>query len=215
MSAAEDEPQVWDRQPGETGLSYAAFCRYRDMGPFERSLSKLAKELAPAKTKPKLNQLKEWSRQHNWVARAEAWDAEQERLSRKLHEKKLKEMVEKHLNIALTIQGKAASKLKQLNPDIDPDALSPMDALRYMESAIKLERMTLGEPDQIIKHEGEIKTEVSHELSNRILDDPEAARLACELFERLAMGESNASRVSDKSKPGSLEAGAASGAAES
>jgi hypothetical protein len=193
--------ELWDKQPKESSLRYFAFCRYRDMGPLDRSLAKVAKELEPIKTKSKLGQLQEWSAKDNWVARVTAWDVEQDKLQRIEHQKALKAMAKKHVDIALTIQGKAAKRLKQLNPDILPDDLSPMDALRFMEMAIKLERQTLGEPDQIIQHTGEIKTEVTSGLSEQILSDPEAADLACKLYERLRMGKSNTSGAGVAGKP--------------
>lgn len=217
------ELKPWDRQPGiDTPKRYRAFCIFRDMG-VDRTLPKVAEILKniapptrPAKGKagkknkgkvaratnlrhtgniPRYSTLKEWSMKYNWVARCEAWDAEQERLTRIEQDKARREMVARHVNIALTLQKKAAERLKQINPELNPDDLTAEQTLKYMEAGVKLERLTRGEPDQVIKHEGELKTEVTHGISEQILNDPEAADLACKLFERLAVGKSDARRT--------------------
>jgi hypothetical protein len=66
----------WERQPGDTDRSYAAFCAYRDMGP-ARSLDKLGDRWR-SRTKGgntgATTHLEVWSRDGRWVARARAWD---------------------------------------------------------------------------------------------------------------------------------------------
>lgn len=195
MSASAD-PKIkpWDKQPDESSKRYYAFCLYRDMGANERSLSKVAKELAGANTgriKGRLKRVKEWSAQDKWVSRAEAWDVEQDRLTRQAHDKAIKAMAKRHVDISLLLQQKAVERLKELHPALDTKDLKPADALKAIEIATKLERQTLGEPDAIIKHEGEIKSG-DNELTEQILNDPEATELACKLFERIAVGKSDA-----------------------
>lgn len=63
----------WERQPGEGARAFQAFAVYRDMGA-ERSTAKVARELG--KTKAIVDR---WSGDHEWVARAAAWDLELDR----------------------------------------------------------------------------------------------------------------------------------------
>lgn len=63
---------AWDRRDGESVKAYRAFIAYRDLGA-ERSLSKVAQQLSKSETI-----IKRWSSQFDWVARAQAWDDEQQ-----------------------------------------------------------------------------------------------------------------------------------------
>ena len=155
----DEELKSWDKQLGESSKRYNAFCLYRDMGAQERSLSKVAKELAGANKIPKrsrITHLKEWSAEDKWVARCEAWDKEQDRIKRAYMEKALKSMARKHLDIAITLQGKALKRLQSINLDLDPDALTPMEAQRILNDALKLECLVLGRPTEILQHTGEL-----------------------------------------------------------
>lgn len=62
----------WDQVKGETAKSYSAFLLYLDLGPHERSQSKLAEVIYgnPSSTAT----IAEWSVKHNWLVRAQAWD---------------------------------------------------------------------------------------------------------------------------------------------
>jgi hypothetical protein len=66
----------WLRQPYENGPAWYAFQTYRDLGP-ERSFRKLRERLNKSE-----GLFKRWSIRWQWVARVEAWDAEQERVVR-------------------------------------------------------------------------------------------------------------------------------------
>lgn len=148
--------ELWDRQPGESSKRYFAFCKYRDMGPQERSLAKVAKEIAPVKTSSKLRVLQDWSSKDNWVERVTAWDEEQDRIKREYMEKALKAQSRKYLDMALTVQGKAVKSFQHHNPDLEP--LKPLEAMRLLSEAVKLECLALGVPsDNIhIDHTGKV-----------------------------------------------------------
>lgn len=182
-----DQPRLFDKYPGESAKRYAAFCKYRNMPPEERTLIKVAQELAttktPANIRSKLTQLKHWSSQDKWVSRCEAWDAEQERIYRKGLEEKQKEMQKRQANIALVVVGKAVERLKQVNPSVSPDDMTVAEAIRLLEIGTRMERHALGEPDQIVKH-----TEVVHGLSEELLKDPAAVELLSKLSARVKSG---------------------------
>jgi hypothetical protein len=152
-----DEIPLWERQDGETSLRYAAFCRYRDMGPEERSLAKVAKEMAPAKTRLKLGQLKDWSAWDKWQIRVRAWDDEQDRIKRAYMNKALKGQARKYLDIAITAQSKGVKSLQAYNPDLEP--MKPLESMRFINEAVKLECLALGVPSEIVnvQHSGEVK----------------------------------------------------------
>ena len=71
MAVAEvDGRQSWDRRPGETSPAWAAFVVYRDMGG-QRSTAKVQQERGYRVRR----HVDKWSGEHDWVARAAAWDA--------------------------------------------------------------------------------------------------------------------------------------------
>lgn len=63
------------------------------------------------------------------------------------------------MDLGKILQAKGAIRLKQLNPEINPEDLSPMSALKYIETGVKIERQILGEPDQVIKHTGSLQVQ--------------------------------------------------------
>ena len=73
---SEIEPELWDRQPDETARAFEAFVVYRDLGA-NRSIRKTGEKLSKNCTT-----LAEWSSKYDWVKRAAAWDAEQDRIAR-------------------------------------------------------------------------------------------------------------------------------------
>lgn len=71
-------PFRWDRQWGESLEAYSAFLVYRDLEG-RRSLARVAGYLrGHARARP-WGRLTLWSRRHDWVARARAWDDRQAR----------------------------------------------------------------------------------------------------------------------------------------
>jgi hypothetical protein len=71
--------QPWDRQEGEGARAFRAFTLYRDAPPELRSLTRVAQEWSASGPESSLSRIKEWSRQHQWRARATAWDDELDR----------------------------------------------------------------------------------------------------------------------------------------
>ena len=133
--------EIFERLPDESSKAYQAFCEYRDMGA-DRSIRKLAQ----ARGKPTSTKwLCHWSAKHNWVERARAYDDYLEQEKRKEQEKAILEMVERHAKEAMALQQKALERLKSL----DPNELSTRDVLNYLMEAMKLERLSRGEPTEV------------------------------------------------------------------
>lgn len=67
----------WEKSRDETAKAFRAFCLFRDLLA-KRSLSQVAEILVEESPERKpatvLTQMKKWSVQHGWVARAEAYD---------------------------------------------------------------------------------------------------------------------------------------------
>jgi hypothetical protein len=138
----------WEQQPGESARAFGAFCAYRDLGP-RRSLRAAATAFYGRASAALERQLDKWSRDFGWVERANAWDRHLDAEARQAQEEARREMVERHLREARSLQGKALQRLQALTPE----ELGPAELLRYIVEAVKLERLTLGEPDTVQRHE--------------------------------------------------------------
>lgn len=81
----------WDRRDNETAKAYAAFLEYRNLG-VQRSLSAVSQKLNKS-----IMVLARWSSPNDWVARAEAWDAEQNRRDEETRAEARKRLIEREL----------------------------------------------------------------------------------------------------------------------
>ena len=134
-------PEPWERQPEETAKPFEAFCIYRDLGP-ERSLSKVAEKLQKSDTL-----MGRWSRTYDWVNRATAWDAEQDRIARQEQIKAIKAMRNRHAGMAKAMIVKAGRALQRI-PD---EEIKASDISRMIEVASKLERISRGDVGEVIE----------------------------------------------------------------
>src|SRR4051794_11269416 len=77
---SESAPRPWDRRPDETPAAFRAFTAYVEMGP-SRSLDAVGRQLyGSGRKRDATGRLQEWSMKNDWVARAAAYDAHQDRL---------------------------------------------------------------------------------------------------------------------------------------
>jgi hypothetical protein len=145
---SETAPAPWEQQPRETARAFAVFCVYRDLGP-SRTLRAAAAAFYQRSTASTERQVDKWSSAFRWVERASAWDRHLDAAARRAHEEAQREMVERHVKEARAVQAKALERLRALRPE----ELGPADLLRYLVEAAKLERLSLGEPDAVQRHE--------------------------------------------------------------
>lgn len=141
MSRANIPPEPWERQKGETSRAYEAFTVYRDMGP-DRSINKTAQKLSKNRTT-----IAEWSARNDWVKRAAAWDAEQDRIARQAQTDEIKKMRKRHADLANAMLVKAAKALQR----IPEDEIKAGDVSRMVETAAKLERISRGDSETIVE----------------------------------------------------------------
>lgn len=131
----------WERQTNETSRAYEAFAIYRDMGA-DRSLAKVGRELGKSKA-----QMEKWSKKYSWVARAEAWDLEEDRLIRVALTKDIGAMRKRHADVARAMLMKAARALSKI-PD---DEIKASDISRMVDVATKLERISKGDVGEVVE----------------------------------------------------------------
>ena len=125
-----NDTKPWERQEGESVKAFEAFTVYLEMGD-ERSIREVAQRLAKSRTL-----IGRWSVTYQWVGRVAAFDADVQRKAHAKAVKKRRNMVDRHISIALKMQEKALMALEQMDPaDIDPKNLIAM-----LREATKLEQ---------------------------------------------------------------------------
>jgi hypothetical protein len=137
--------ELWERLPGESAKAYEHFVLYRDTGS-GRSLRKVAE---CGESAAKIRQLEKWSVRWRWVERAQSYDDEMDRQLRAKKEKARAEMAERHAKMALIGQGTVLERFRQ----IKPEDLTPSQAVQWLDTLTKIERLSLGEPTEIQKSE--------------------------------------------------------------
>jgi len=123
--------KLWERQKGESAQAYEAFSIYLGMGA-ERSLSAVAKQLSKS-----LPLIKRWSREKEWQERIRAYDNDVEKQARRKAVASRKDMVDRHIGIAMQLQKKALQALK----DLSVEDMTPKDIKEYIKMATDLERL--------------------------------------------------------------------------
>lgn len=127
-------PLIFEQQEEEGARAFEAFCIYRDAGA-SRSLEMVSRSL---EKNPSL--ISRWASDYQWSVRARAYDMEQDRLRRQAFADAIKEMAERHAKIAVRFQAKLLKRLENL----DPEEIQAKDMARWLETAVKIERLSRG-----------------------------------------------------------------------
>ena len=98
--------ELWDKRLDESQKAFAAFVRYRDAE--KRSFKAIADELNCSP-----QNIFQWSSRHNWRRRCDAFDVEQYRLQREDLARGRVRMRERHLKLAIAMQGIAAHAIRE------------------------------------------------------------------------------------------------------
>lgn len=135
----------WERLESEGTKPYEAFAIYRDMGR-ERSLSKVAEQLQKSDTL-----IGRWSRTHDWVKRAAAWDDEQDRIAREIAQKEQAEEIKKMRKRHSALAKKMLDTAEEVLAAIPRNEIKASDISRMVDVASKLERISRGDAGEIVE----------------------------------------------------------------
>lgn len=125
----------WQRRDTETHRAFAAFVAYRDLGD-ARTLN--ATLTALGKVAGNRRYLETWSSQHDWPARAAAFDAHLDAIKIKTIEKEVAQDAKDCAFLSRLLLRKSIDGLLHGN-------LSGKDAIRAADTAVKLLRLLNGE----------------------------------------------------------------------
>jgi hypothetical protein len=139
------QPELWERQPGESAPAFAAFACYRDMEPGERAYRKVSEQLGKNKAL-----LAKWMKMHHWVERVAAFDADNDRrLLERTHNMR-GNAITRHARVASALMGqivKRISEAQQANKTMPANELRTLSAA--LESAARTEARALGIGDRV------------------------------------------------------------------
>jgi len=185
----------------ESKKSRAAFGDYAAMGA-GRSLDALHKHYVRAASEGrqtptlKLYTLGEWSRHHNWVARAAAYDADIQQQARQAQVAAIQEMAQRQAALGQELQDKARQGLVLLRLStvevIDEQGqkvrvvkvnLTPRDIAALVKTGADLERLARGEATERIDVVTRVR-ELARELGYSKAEEDEAVAAA----ERIVSG---------------------------
>jgi hypothetical protein len=111
---------AWDRMEIENAAQFAAFVRYRDLPPSERSVRRAYQEELAARGESERDaqagylcqSWRLWARKYRWEARAAEWDTYQDKLNQEKWMRRRREQREMEWNIAQDLIEKARLMLK-------------------------------------------------------------------------------------------------------
>lgn len=169
LPLAEDGRNLWDQQPGETGIAFRSFMAYRDMGP-ARTIAETARRLGKhSKT------LEDHGIRHRWKERVFAYDQHINEIAVRAAEEERREAQKRHIQLARLMQGVGGKALEAMFAKVrlDPAAaeqVPPQEMRLLSETGLKLERLLIGEPGE--------RTEVKVEAVDPSTDKAYHAALA-------------------------------------
>lgn len=156
MNPAEAYLYVWDKLPGESSEMFESFVKYRDTGG-SRSIQavhrallekyKQAKErqaqgedvVVPSKP-PTPATLAKWAKLFAWAKRAQAWDAESDRLTQIWHLEKRRNAIKRQAGAASLLIDKAIKAAYKLNHE----ELKPQQIPTFLKVAADIEQAIYG-----------------------------------------------------------------------
>jgi hypothetical protein len=172
----------WEQLQDEPARWYARFERFRLAGPARSVLATFNLEQSEKGRRKRRCVPGAWAeaaKRWRWRERADAWDDDERRKARELHAAKIKEMNERHAQMALGLQTKGVERLRALRPD----ELGPEHVVRFLAEATKLERQALVPPETAKPSESTDRGE-SNQTPRFSVEDAVAAARELEEAER-------------------------------
>ncbi len=178
-----DGGEPWDRQPSETSRAYTLFAHYRDVGPLERSLRRVARD-----TERSLGSLEQLSRRNSWLARAEAWDADNDRHRRALQARERDQMARRQVLTGQLLASKALRRAQAMSDD-EVAHLSVGEMMRMVEGGFRLERLGRGAPGDLdtpcVLHEDAALSTADTPIIEIVRHDPNRVGPVMEILAKL------------------------------
>jgi hypothetical protein len=140
----------WARRTTETSKAYEAFEAYRDMG-HKRTLRAVGEVLGKSETV-----LSRWSSQHDWVARAAAWDSVPSEAIAEAYAERARKIAAQHDRLATKLMAKM-----ERNLDLLPDGADP--SMRW-STAVSTARQSHQFSAELAKPESTVKEEISKQI---------------------------------------------------
>jgi hypothetical protein len=133
--------ESWERLPGESGLAYAAFCAFRDLG-LERNIRKAVEvgEKETCKRERRYRMWRNWCSQFRWRERAADYDRYMEKLKQAELRKTIEAQGEQHRAVTGKMLAVVEKKLDLMNPA----DLTQGTVTEWVETAIRAEREAAG-----------------------------------------------------------------------
>lgn len=196
---AADRP-IYERQPKETDRAFLAFTVYRDAGvarTIKSSVEPYQKQAGLNAHKPNsvFNQMMKWSARWRWKERIVEWDRYLDRHKRKLALREVEKMRNRHAKLGESLQSLGAMELKKwlnkIKKEINKKGeeaeviLSVSDLIRTLESGVKLERASRGEPESIIEERHQISSDELREQMRTVVTDKEALKAVDKIMDRI------------------------------
>jgi len=170
---SDEENHDWDRLTGESSKAYAHFCLYRDMG-LTRSIRQMPRVSGCTSV---VRQLNRWSSRWRWVERCQSYDDHLQLQDRLRKEKERKDMLTRQWKIAVLGQNLVVKGIEKLLADVEQGKrdLSASDASRLLDVAVKIERLSRGEPTEIAELGGSDEHPVRVNIEDRARQAVESA----------------------------------------
>jgi hypothetical protein len=134
MAMSDNDPPRWERLPGESSRSHAAFRQFREQNPATRRLDDIAALVGVTG-----RAVRQWASKWDWWDRADAWDDECYRIDDVERLDAIRSMHANHRRAGRAVLAKALTVLNSL----DPTEIPPGVAVRLLDLGAKLERQTL------------------------------------------------------------------------
>lgn len=128
-SVIETQPPTQERLKGESSRAYAAFCRYRDLGP-ERSFDRAWKRFCADQGKDRGSGRRPghwaaWSTKFNWVERAEEHDDLVDMARRSAEAEQRRKLQERHSRFEVEEQDRIENRVRNMDSALDRTGAAP------------------------------------------------------------------------------------------
>jgi len=144
---------LFDRDPAESKPAYHAFRAYRDYGP-GRSIDKVWRQRAgitdDAQRAPRY--WWQWSSDHAWVRRAEAYDQHCEQVEQAKFEAELKRLAKRRAKFQLEFQDVVEERFREMRTQLKQASAAPAVTMRREETieAVRDEKGRITAPAKVV-----------------------------------------------------------------